>query len=80
MKLTKRQKALLSRELRAGEYILLLTAGDDTIAKTLSDKGLGYFTSFASSYSWRRRDGYVNHFTPNDAGLALRSAREGAME
>lgn len=73
MKLTPAQRMILCREFPDGHsFILLYSSGDDTVAKNLSNKGLGYFTSFAHNYSWRPRGGFYNHFTPNEAGLALR--------
>lgn len=74
MKLTPAQKAILCRGFPEGHsFILLSSSGEDTVAKNLSNKGLGYFTSFAHNYSWRTRGGFYNHFTPNETGMKLRN-------
>ena len=46
MKLTPAQRSMMVREFPDGrdDFILLHTAGDDKVAKALSNKGLGYFT------------------------------------
>lgn len=76
-KLTDAQRSVLCRELiNPGEgvpFILLATTGDDKVAKALEKKGLGHFTDHKNLYTWRRRDGYHNLFTPNDEGHALRA-------
>lgn len=74
MKLTPRQQGILTREYWEGyDFVCLYDRYEDRIAKALSNKGLGDFTSFKSHYSWRPRSGYINHFTPNLAGIGLRS-------
>lgn len=73
MKLTPAQSALIRRPLCEGhDFILLMTSGDDRVAKALEAKGLGSFVSHAWRYTWRKRDGYLNHFIPNKKGLDLR--------
>ncbi len=72
MQLTTAQKTLLRTAPAEGyDFIILTSAAQDRVARSLSRKGLGYFSSFASQYPWRRRSGYINHFTPNAAGRAL---------
>ena len=78
MKLTPAQKYLLSREMHDGKFICLYTTGDDRTARALAGKGLGWFTDFKPHYSWRRRDGYINHFTPNDTGRAVMASQQGS--
>ncbi len=73
MKLTPQQEYILKRAIVCDTFIVLVTRSDDRIAKNLAEKGLGHFTDFGSNYSWRPRHGYINHFTPNRAGLELRA-------
>jgi hypothetical protein len=74
MKLTPAQRSMMVREFPEGrdDFILLHTAGDDRVAKALSNKGLGYFTDNGWRYTWRTRGGYFNLFTFNEAGHKLR--------
>lgn len=66
MKLTKPQKALLSRtkvKPRDGvPFILLHTAADDRVAQNLAAKGIGYVVKNGWRYGWRKRSGYTNNF------------------
>ena len=74
LKLTKPQKALLSRELILdyGEpFITLCDVNEDRVAKALSSKGLGYFVNNGMHYTWRNRSGYTNNFYPNEKGLEV---------
>lgn len=71
--LTPRQKDILTRDFAEGHnFVILSCQAEDRVAKSLSNKGLGYFTSFKHHYSWRPRSGYLNHFTPNENGMEMR--------
>lgn len=76
MKLTQPQKSLLTRELHNPDskepWIMLYNSSDDRVAQNMSNKGLGYFVNNGRQYSWRKRSGYTNNFTLNNAGLKLR--------
>lgn len=75
MKLTKPQEALLLRKsiyTSEKEIILLMTAADDRVARSLQDKGLCVFYGFKHLYPWGKRDGYVNHIVLTDEGFRVR--------
>lgn len=75
MKLTNAQRSLLCSELIEGHgqpFVMLSTSAQDRVAQNLASKGLGYYTNNGFRYSWRKRSGYTNNFTPNAQGLRLR--------
>lgn len=76
MKLTKPQRALMSRtryqsKSGDGQFILCHDTTDDRVAKNLCAKGLGGFADGRSQYSWRKRSGYFNNLWLNEKGIEL---------
>ena len=68
IKLTPPQRSLLARERHKDEigggreFILLMTASDDRVARSLEEKGYGTFQDNGWQYSWRKRCDYTNTF------------------
>ena len=62
-RLTPQQRSLLARERHTAngrEFVILMTASDDRVARSLEERGYGTFQDNGWQYSWRRRCDYTN--------------------